>query len=211
MADLPGFPRDRIREQINRLMEEERDRLEQVRTATEKRRKAYLDGAAIAIALLAASFTGWQAWEAHETRKEAAEMALDSLHTSQRAYVSVEANLNAQSLPILQFRTSGNSPAVDVVLDDIQCGYRETAERNMGGGSSSWDDANLGRVLVPGTVIAKACPTSFMGNRNKHVLVYGTVAYKDIFGKSHLTEFCYSSPTQPNRVMEACLKGNRVD
>jgi hypothetical protein len=190
MGNAPQFPRDPIRDEIDRLFQEQRDRMEQERRAAEKRNKAFLDGLAIGIALLAALFTGWQAWEAHEARKEAAQLSLESLHFSQRAYIAVDANLDDNATPVLQIRTLGNRPAVEVSLDNIECRYQAALKRNVHGAFGS-RSADLGRVLAPGTVFRHSCIPEKMGKPDRYALVDGSISYKDIFGIRHSTGFCY--------------------
>jgi hypothetical protein len=210
MGNAPQFPRDRIREEIDRLFQEQRANTERQRGEKEKRKKAYLDGAAIGIALLAAAFTGWQGWEAHETRKEAAQSSAQSLQVSQRAYIGVEGVAASDGSPQLVIRTFGNSPALNVFIES-NCYIDDFSRRYTGG-----------PVVKPeGEILSPEMPYKLECDRvnNKaptppnaaFQYLKGTVNYKDIFRQSHTTNFCFFRDERPGEHLHVCDTGNSLD
>lgn len=61
----------------------------EVRREGREKTTLWISVAAVIIALFAAGFTGWQAWEAHKARIEGGQQAADALSTSERAYLAV--------------------------------------------------------------------------------------------------------------------------
>lgn len=212
MPDVPEFSRDRVRDFIEELKQEERERIEAMKDAQKARREvASLSVASVAvlISILSAAFTGWYAWEQRKTRIEAGQMSRESLHLAQRAYVGTDAHLGKNGIPIVEIHTWGNSPAAKTIFD-LWCTYSRDPEYHH---SSITFTPAQGQVLYPGSIIQRPCVISSSSDEPKYLLVIGSVSYEDVFSARHHTSFCYYVPagSQPPQPMEACYTGNTSD
>lgn len=211
----PEFPKQRQAKEFQEALQTRRRLYEEM---LHRRKKAFLDGLAIGIALLAAAFTGWQAWEAHETRKETSQLSSESLQISQRAYIGVEAQSANDGHPRLFIRSFGNSPALNVFVRS-NCHLPSS----FGGGSSGFDDVEQqittpeGEILTPGTPYSLDCYDESVKKRfapppeTDFQYLKGSVNYKDIFQKPHTTKFCFHRIDTPGKRLQVCETGNSAN
>lgn len=203
MTTPPQFRKDRILEMFEQFRREEQHRIENEKKATEKRKKAFLDKLAIAIALLAAAFTGWQGWEAHETRK-----------TTLRAFVGVTAEFKPSEFVQVTLHPFGASPATNVVVRAAcihKFGANQHWQENM-----ELRDIDKGDTLIPGLTKTFNCyappqeTTTPPGKAYQSVLLKGQVAYSDIFNVKHHTNFCFYQELTPGEglVLTSCPQYN---
>ena len=213
----PEFPKQGQAREFQEALQARRRLYEEM---LRRRKKAFLDGLAIGIALLAAVFTGWQAWEAHEARKEASKFSSESLQISQRAYIGVDAQSADDGHPRLFIRSFGNSPALNVFVTS-NCHLPSSFG---GGGSSGWDDdvgqqitKPEGEILTPGAPYSLDCYGESVKKRltpppqTNFQYVKGSVNYKDIFQKPHTTNFCFHRVDAPGKRLQVCETGNSAN
>jgi hypothetical protein len=161
---------------------------------------------AIAISLVAAVFTGWQVWEAHT-----------SFVLGNRPYVGVE-SVSAQyeyessdqggdwdvAKIRIEFKSYGNTPAFNLHLRQA-CTLVDYVDSDYDKEPVAPTPApvpGLPTLLLPNASRIITCRADVLGpfptdtnhvlkSATGHAIVAGAVDYRDVFGRSHTTGFCY--------------------
>ena len=176
-----------------------------LRTQFARRRKNINENLGLIIALLAAAFAAWSAWEAQKAREE----AVLSSKIAQRSYVEAEDNGVAGGMVLNQpfldahytLKVYGNSPAFEIVVtSNCKLGPAGSVINKPGGITKDdlkTDSLRLPRVTVVGsqTPLQSHCQIPASSDESIGVVEYGEIDYKDVFGDSHYTHFCYYNPT----------------
>ena len=174
-----------------------------------RHRKIINENLGTIVALIAAAFAGWSAWEAEKGREDAHTDAMYSLKVAQRSYIQAETNtISGEMLlgtPTLyahyNVKVYGSSPAFNIqVLANCKLGPAGYV-LNKPEGITKADYQNISPLQLPTMVVGNEIPlqTHCQSPDRKDDIIgvteFGEIDYKDVFGDSHFTHFCYYHPT----------------
>jgi len=170
-----------------------------------RHRKNINENLGLIIALLAAAFAGWSGWEAQKAREE----AVLSSKIAQRSYVEAEDDSVAGGMLLNQpfldahytLKVYGNSPAFGIVVtSNCKLGPAGLVLNKPGGITK--DDLKTDSLRLPGIMVVGSqtplqshCQPTASSDESIGMVEYGEIDYKDVFGDSHYTHFCYYNPT----------------